>query len=165
MEAGALLMMDDATAKAKVEMSDRLKKSADEQAALQQKIATCEKALKEGRRVMTPDERTEAVKSAQADQQSANDDAKGHADAAKDAADACSKSEAAAKQATVLAAWPPADVSADDLDSYIAGKKQEATDALASAKESRDKEAEEKQARWPRPGRNPPLPPPRWAPP
>jgi F0F1-type ATP synthase membrane subunit b/b' len=113
---------------------------------LKQKIATCEKALKEGRKVMTPDQRADAVKSAQSDQQSAEEEAKSHADAARDAAAAAAKSEADAKAASALAAKPPGDVAADDRNDYITGKKKEAEDALAAAKDSRDKEAEEKKA-------------------
>jgi membrane protein involved in colicin uptake len=145
-EAKGFLMVDDITAKSGAEITERLKKSADEQAALKQKMATCEKALKEGRRVMTPDERSDGVKAAQADQQSADEEAKGHADAAKEAADAAAKSEADAKAASALAARPPADVSADDRNDYIAGKKKEAEDALAAAKDSRGKQAEETKA-------------------
>ena len=145
-EAKGFLLFDATLGKAVGDADEKLKMNAEDQSALKQKIATYEKALKDGRRVMAADERAEAVKAAEADRQSAEEEAKGHADTAKEAAAAAAKAEAEAKSALALAAKPPADVSADDRENYAVGKKKDAEDSAAEAKEQREKEAEEKKS-------------------
>lgn len=113
---------------------------------LKQKLATYEKAQKDGRRVMTKDERESAVKNAKDEQQAALDEAKQHADEAKQAHDEASKADADAKAADAAAKSPPKDVSDDDKPGFIEQKKNDAQSARDAAKEARDKEAEAKKA-------------------
>jgi hypothetical protein len=113
---------------------------------LKQKLATYEKAQKEGRRVMTKEERESAVKSAKDEQQAALDEAKQHADEARQAHDEAAKADADAKAADAAAKNPPKDVSDDDKPGFIEQKKNDAQSARDAAKEARDKEAEAKKA-------------------
>ncbi|HEX4796919.1 MAG TPA: hypothetical protein VH370_24220 [Humisphaera sp.] len=135
----------------RAQLDANFKKNQDELKAKQQSLAQYEKAAKDGRRVMSKDEREAAIKSAKDDQQSALDEAKQHADEAKAAKEEADKADAEAKQNDTLAKNPPSDVSADDRPGYIEEKKTAAEAARTAAKEARDKQAEalkaEKEAR------------------
>ena len=115
--------------KADADVAERLKKSAAEQAAMKQKLATYETAAKAGRRVMTPEERADAAKNAKSDQQSAEEEAKGHQDAAKEAADAAAKAEAEAKAAEDAMKSPPKELTGDDRQAFVEEKKNAADGA------------------------------------
>ena len=115
-------------------------------AELKQKLTVYEKAQKDGRRVMTPDERQQAITSAKSDQQSTLDEAKQHADEAAQAHQEATKADDDAKTADNAAKNPPSDVSADDRPGFIEQKKNEAQQFRDAAKEAREKEAEAKKA-------------------
>jgi hypothetical protein len=115
-------------------------------ANLKQKLATYETAQKDGHRVMSKEEREQAVASAKSDQQSALDEAKQHADEATAAHREASKAEEDAKAAENAAKNPPSDVSADDRPGFIEQKKNEAQQFRDAAREAREKEAEAKKA-------------------
>src|SRR5205807_1816213 len=81
------------------QLAERSKQNAEELKQKREKLAAYEKAQKEGRRVMTAEERDAAVKSAKDDQQAAEDEAKTHAEEAKAAAADAAKAAAAAARA------------------------------------------------------------------
>ncbi|MGD0461097.1 MAG: hypothetical protein ABSB74_01285 [Tepidisphaeraceae bacterium] len=112
----------------------------------QNRLAACQKAQKEGVRVMTAGDRDEAVKSAKADQQSALDEAKQRGDDAAAAEAEAKQHDADAKAADELASHPPSDVSADDRPAYIDNKKTEAQTAREAAKDARSREEDAKKA-------------------
>lgn len=141
-QAWGALFLQDMIDKSKADLAASLKKNQDEMKEKQAKLAEYEKADKEGRRVMTKEDRESAIKSAKDDQQAALDEAKTHADEAKSAREEAEKADADAKQNDNLARNPPADVSADDRAGYIEEKKNAAQSARDAAKEARDKQAE-----------------------
>lgn len=99
------------------------------------KLDQYQKAQANGRRVLSKDERQQAIDSAKADQQAALDEAKQHAEEAKAAQADLDKADADAKTADGLAQNPPSDVTADDRPGYIEQKKQEAQTARDAAKD------------------------------
>jgi len=141
-ESYGALILQDTIDKSKADMAASMKKNQDELKEKQTKLAEYEKASKDGKRVMTKDDRDSAIKSAKEDQQSALDEAKQHADEAKAAKEEADKADADAKQNDALAKNPPSDVSADDRPGYIEDKKNAAQSARDTAKEARDKQAE-----------------------
>jgi hypothetical protein len=141
-EAYGGLTIQDMVDKSKADMAASMKKNQDELKEKQTKLADYEKAAKDGKRVMTRDDREAAMKSAKDDQQSALDEAKQHADEAKAAKEDAEKADAEAKQNDTLAKNPPSDVSADDRPGYIEDKKNAAQSARDAAKEAREKQAE-----------------------
>lgn len=145
-EARGSLYMTEIQTKAEKEIADRTKKSAEEIATLKQKVATYEQAAKSGRRVMTAEERNDAIKSAKEDQKAADEEAKSQADAVKEATEAATKSDAEAKAADDAAKNPPKDLAGDDRQAFIEEKKQAAESARTAAKEAREKLAEENKA-------------------
>jgi len=142
---GSLYLME-IQAKAEVEIAERTKKSAEEIAMLQKKVAAYEQAQKSGRKVMTADERNDVIKSAKEDQKAADEETKSHADAAKEATDAATKADAEAKAADTAAKNPPKELTGDDRQSFIDEKKQAAESARTTAKEAREKLVEENKA-------------------
>jgi hypothetical protein len=115
-------------------------------ADLKQKLAAYEAAQKNGRRVMSKDDRDQAIASAKSDQQSALDEAKQRADEAAQAHQEAGKADDDAKAADNAAKNPPSDVSADDRPGFIEQKKTEAQQFRDAAREARDKETEAKKA-------------------
>ena len=113
-------------------------KDLDQKAAeARKKLAAYQEAQKTGNRVLSGDDRAALIKQAQDDQKSAEDEAKA-------AGEEAAQHEKDAKAADDLAKTPPADVSADDKQSYIDGKKKEASDARDAAKEAHDREKQAK---------------------
>jgi hypothetical protein len=108
------------------------------------KLTTYQKAQAAGRKVMSKEEREQAIADAKTEQQSALDEAKQHGDEVKQAQDDATKADAEAKAADALAKNPPADVSADDRPGYIDQQKTAAQQARDAAKDARDKEIEAK---------------------
>jgi hypothetical protein len=152
-EAWGGVFIQNAMEEADKQMATQTKTTADKIAASKQKLAAYEKALKDGRRVLTPEERESIIKSAKDDQQSAldearqhADEAKQHADEAKTAGDEAAKSDAEAKAAEVAGKNPPKDLSDDDKAAFVDEKKNAAETAKNNAKEARDKQAEAKTA-------------------
>jgi hypothetical protein len=145
-EAWGGILMDNIVTKAQVDLDKQRQGKQKELADLRQKLATYEKARKDGRRVMTKEERESAVNSATEEQKSALEEARQHAEEAKQARDDATKADNDAKSADAAAKNPPADVSADDRPGFIEQKKSDAQTARDAAKEARDKEAEAKKA-------------------
>jgi hypothetical protein len=145
-EAWGALLMDKIVENAQAELDKQRQAKQKELAELRQKLATYQKAQKDGRRVMTKEQRDSAIGSATEEQKPAIDEAKQHADEAKQAHDDATKAENDAKAADAAAKNPPADVSADDRPGFIEQKKTDAQAARDAAKEARDKEAEAKKA-------------------
>ena len=120
--------------------SDQLESQTKENAAkladAQSRLAKYQQALKDGVRVMSADDRDEAIKSAREDEQSALDEAKQHADDAAAAATEVKRQTIDAATAQGLANDPPADISADDRPAYIENKKNEAQTARDAAKDA-----------------------------
>ena len=145
-EAWSGLIMDRLAEKAQAELDKQRQGKQKELADLRQKLASYEKAQKDGRRVMTREQRDSAISSATDDQKAALEEAKQHADEAKQAHDDATKADNDAKAADAAAKNPPADVSADDRPGFIEQKKNDAQAARDAAREARDKEAEAKKA-------------------
>jgi len=131
---------------AEKQLADQTRQKQQAVAEMKQKLAAYEKAQKDGRRVMSKEDREAAIKGAKDDQQSALDEAKQHADEAKQAHDEAAKADADAKAADEAAKNPPKDISEDDKPGFIEQKKNDAQAARDAAKEARDKEAEAKKA-------------------
>jgi hypothetical protein len=113
------------------------KENAAKLADAQARLATYQKAQNEGIRVMSPEDRAEAIKSAKDEQQSALDEAKQRGDDAAAAKAESKQHDTDAKTAQDLMANPPADISSDDRPAYIDNKKSEAQAALDAAKDAR----------------------------
>jgi hypothetical protein len=145
-QAYGALKVQEIVAKAQKGLDEQKQANQQKLSELKQKLGGYEKAQKDGRRVMSKEDRDQAVASAKSDQQSALDEAKQHADEAAQAHQEATKAEESAKSADNLAKNPPSDVSADDRAGFIEQKKSEAQQFRDSAKEARDKEAEAKKA-------------------
>jgi hypothetical protein len=145
-ECMGLAMIDEQFDKGKDDLAEQRKKNVADQEAMKKRIADYEKASKEGKRVLTKEQREELVKGSKEAQDSANEEARQHAQEAKEAADEAAKIEGEAKAADALAKNPPPDVDKDSRDDYVKGKKEEAESLRANAKESRDREKEAKKA-------------------
>lgn len=143
-EAWGALTMEKLLADTQKGLAEQRKTNEQKLADLKQRLSAYEKAQAEGRRVMSKDEREQAIQSAKAEQQSALDESRQHTDDLKQAGEEASKAEADAKAADALAKNPPSDVSADDRPGYIDQKKTEAQQARDAAKDAREKEAEAK---------------------
>lgn len=128
-------------------MVEQRKKSQQAIDDLKAKLTEYQKAQAAGRRVMSKDERQSAIDSAKGDQQSALDEVKQHDDEIKQYTTDAAKGDADAKAADELAKNPPPDVSADDRQGYIDGKKADAQTARDTAKEAREKSQESQKAR------------------
>ena len=140
------LMMEDMRQKTQADIEQQKKATQQKLADMKASLANYQKAQKEGRRVMTKEEREQAVASAKEDQKSALDEAKQHGDEAAAARKDAEKADADARAADAAAKNPPADVSADDRPGFVEQKKNEAQQFRDAAKEARDKEAEAKKA-------------------
>lgn len=136
-------VVSDATANV-VEQRKKSQQAIDD---LKANLAAYQKAQAAGRRVMSKDERQSAIDSAKSDQQSALDEARQHEDEIKQYSADAAKGDSDAKAADALAQNPPPDVSADDRQSYVDGKKTEAQSARDAAKEAREKLQEAQKAR------------------
>jgi hypothetical protein len=113
-------------------------RQADEDAA-KAKLATYQKAQKDGQRVMTKEQRDAAIASATSDRNAASDDLKSATDALKPINDEIAQHDKDAADAEALAKNPPADVSADDRNNYIDARKNDAQTAKDAAKDARDR--------------------------
>ncbi len=133
---------EDVYTKAESDIQMRLKENDAKLADAKRRLADYQAAQKDGKRILTPEDRNAAIKSAASDQQSAADEARQHADEARTALEEAKQQEASAAAADALVASPPADVSGDDRPSYIEGKKGEAQSARDAAREARDRAAE-----------------------
>jgi hypothetical protein len=135
-------MMDTMSEQSKTDLAGQKKKNADDVAAAKAKIAAYEKAQKDGTRVLTKEQRDEAIKSATEAKTAAADEVKQYAGEAKSAAEEATKADAEAKAADALAKKPPADVTADAREDYVAARKEEAESSRSTAKSAREREAE-----------------------
>ncbi|MDB5289453.1 MAG: hypothetical protein JWL69_694 [Phycisphaerales bacterium] len=152
-EAWGGVIMQNVSEEADKQMTAQTKLTQDKIAVGKQKLAAYEKALKDGRRVLTPEERESIIKSAKDDQQSALDEAKQHADEAKQhaneakaAGDEAAKADAEAKAAEAAGKNPPKDLSDDDKAAFIDEKKNAVETAKSATKDARDKQTEAKTA-------------------
>jgi hypothetical protein len=112
--------------------------------AAQKQLAEYQQAQSNGWRILTPDDRAAAIKTAQDDQASALNEVKRYGDAAIAAEADAAQHDADAKAAEDQSANPPPDVSADDRAEYIQNKKNEAQAARSSATDARNDEADDK---------------------
>lgn len=140
------LMLEDMRQKTQADIDQQKKNAQQKLADMKATLANHQKAQKEGRRVITKEEREQIVSSAREEQKSALDEAKQHADEAVAAHKEAEKADADAKAADAAAKNPPSDVSADDRPGFIEQKKNEAQQFRDAAKEARDKEAEARKA-------------------
>ncbi len=124
------------------QMDGQTKENATKLADAQARLATYQKAQRDGVRVMSPEDRAEAIKSGKDEQQSALDEAKQRGDDATAAKAEAKQQDADAKTAEDLAANPPADISSDDRPAYIDNKKSEAKAARAAAIDAFTRESE-----------------------
>lgn len=137
---------DAAMQAADADMAAESKKKADQLAADQTKLAVYQKALAEGRRVLTPEERDAAVKQSRSDRESAAEEANQHAEEARSAAAEAAKLDAEAATDEALANSPPPNVSDDDRPAFVEGAKAAAQAARDGAQEDRMKVSDAKQA-------------------
>lgn len=112
------------------ELTDRI-------AAEQKQLDIYRESQKNGWRLLAPDERDAAVKTATQEQQAALQEVKSRADDAAAAEADAAQHDADAKSADELAANPPADISPEGRSEYIQNKKNEAEAARVSAREAR----------------------------
>lgn len=106
------------------------------------RIAEYEKALKEGIRVLNPEEAAAIVEQAKEQEKEIGETIKEMTAQIARMKDDITKKEAEAKAADALAAKPPADVPADERADYIESKKAEATAARQEAKDLQDQLAD-----------------------
>jgi hypothetical protein len=144
---GLAVYVYDVQNKAREEINNHVKENDQKLAQAKQRLADYQAAQKDGRRVMSREDRDAAIKSARNDQQAALDDAREHVDEAKTAAGEATQHDNEATAADALAAKPPANVSADERQGYIDGKKAEAQTDRDAARESRDRLAEANKAK------------------
>jgi len=123
----------------KPDIEKQIKSKETERDAAKAKLASYEQAQKDGKRVLTKDQRDSAVQSATSDRDSIASEVKDRENDLKSAKDEVTQHEKEATDADNLAKNPPADVSADDRQGYIDGKKTEAQTARDAAKESQTK--------------------------
>jgi hypothetical protein len=144
---GAVVFIDDSYVKTQADLDARSKDNDDRLADAQKRLADYQSAQKNGCRVMSSQDRDEAIKAALTEHQEALDEAKQHDDDAKADEAEAKQHDDDAKAASDLADDPPADVSADDRADYVQNKKSEAQAAEDAAKEARDREADAEKAR------------------
>jgi hypothetical protein len=125
----------------KPDIEKQIKTKEAERDAAKAKLATYEQAQKDGKRVLTKEQRDSSVQSATSDRDSIASEVKDRENDLKAAKDEVATHEKEAKDADNLAKNPPADVSADDRQGYIDGKKGEAQTARDAAKDSQTKVA------------------------
>jgi hypothetical protein len=118
------------------ELDSQTRENAIKLADAQSRLAKYQQAQKDGVRVMSADDRDEAIKSAKEDQQSALDEAKQHGDDAVSAEAEAKQQTKDAGTAQYLAGNPPADISADDRPAYMDNKTNEAQTARDAAKDA-----------------------------
>jgi hypothetical protein len=123
----------------KPDIEKQIKDKETERDAAKAKLADYEKANKDGKRILTKEQRDAAVQSATSDRDSATSDVKDKQDAVKQVQDEIKQHEKEAADADALAKNPPAEVSADDRPGYVEGKKNEAQTARDAAKEAGDR--------------------------
>ncbi len=145
-EAWSAIDADQMAAQADADMASESRKNVDHLADDQARLAAYQKALAEGRKVMSADERDAAIKQAQNEQQSSTEEAAQHAEEARSAAADAAKSDAESKADDALATAPPSSISDDEKGAFIDGKKNDAQAARDSAQEDRMKAADAKQA-------------------
>jgi len=129
---GAAIMVGNTLAAQQKALADEIKSNDTRLTAARQRLAAYQSAAKDGRRVMSTEDRAAAVKSAKDDQQSALDEQKQREGEAKAATDEAIQHDAEAKVADAAAANPPAEMSADDRPAYIDAK----TTAAQSARDA-----------------------------
>ncbi len=145
-EAWGGVMRQDMLDKMKDELGKQVKTNQDKILETKQKVALHQKAQKEGRRVMTPDERKSAVDSATEEQKSALDEAKQHADEVKAAEAEVAKTDTEQKAAEAALKNPPKFDDADARTAFIEEKKNAIQAAKDARKEAQDKIAEARKA-------------------
>ena len=135
----AAMMVQQWEENAKPDMEKQIKEKETERDAAKLKIATYEKAQKDGKRIQTKEQRDGAVQSATTDRDSIAQEVKDRQTDLKAANDEVAQHEKEAADAEALVKNPPAEVSADDRPGYIDGKKGEAQTARDASKESKNK--------------------------
>ncbi len=143
-EARGHLLIQDVAAKVEKEMNDRLKKSDEDQAALKQRLAAAETAAKAGRKILTPEQRTEIVAAAKAEQQSILDEVKQHVETWKQAAEEAAKAESDVKTEAAALKRMPKKMNDEERQAYLDEHTRARDEALAAAKDGRTREAEAK---------------------
>jgi hypothetical protein len=123
----------------KPDIEKQIKAKQDDQDAAKAKLATYEQAQKDGKRVLTKDQKDSAIQSATSDKDSIAQDVKDKENDLKGAKEEVAQHQKDAADADALAKNPPADVSPDDRQGYIDGKKNDAQSARDAAKESQSK--------------------------
>jgi hypothetical protein len=135
----------DGSYKSARDQSDAEIKSVDASiAADKQQLAAYQEALKNGWRVLSPDDRDSVVKQAETEEQTARDEAKRRDDDVQNVEAEAKQHDADAEHAEQAASNPPSDLSSDERADYIQNKKDEAAAAKASAKEARTQETDSK---------------------
>jgi hypothetical protein len=102
-------------------------------------LAQYEQAQKDGKRILTKDQRDAAVQSATTDRDAAADDVKTHEGEVKQIKEEIAQHDKDAADADALAKTPPADIGADDRQSYIDQKKADAQTARDASKDAGDR--------------------------
>jgi hypothetical protein len=139
---GAVVFIDDTYGQTLTDLQSKSKENDDRLADAQNRLAEYQSAEKDGRRVMSSQDRDDAIKAALAERQEAMGEIQQHTDDAK-AADADAKQhDDDARAANELADNPPADVSEDDRADYVTNKRAEAQAAEDAAADARSREAD-----------------------
>jgi hypothetical protein len=128
------------------ELKQQSQDNAAKLADARKRLAIYQAALKAGTQVLSPEDREAAIKAARDDEQTAQDEVKQHVDDAAAAEAEAKQHDAEAKAADDLANNPPSDVTADDRQSFIDGKKAEAASDRDAAKDARSREADANKA-------------------
>jgi hypothetical protein len=123
----------------KPDIEKQIKTKETDRDAAKAKVTTYEQAQKDGKRVLTKEQRDSAVQSATSDRDSITQEVKDRDNDLKSAKDEVAQHQKEADDADKLAKNPPGDVSADDRQGYIDGKKGEAQQARDAAKDSQSK--------------------------
>jgi hypothetical protein len=102
-------------------------------------LAQYEQAQKDGKRVMTKDQRDTELQSATADRDTAAEEVKSHEGEVKQIKEEIAGHDKDAADADALAKTPPADIAADDRQTYIDQKKTDSQTARDASKEATDR--------------------------
>jgi hypothetical protein len=121
----------------KPDLEKQIKVKEDDLQAANEKLATYQKAEKEGTRVLTKEQRDAATQSAGGDVDSAKQTVADAAANVKQIGDEVSGHDKDVADDEALAKNPPGDVSADDRSAYIDGKKNDAQTARDAASDAR----------------------------
>ena len=98
-----------------------------------------QQAQKDGQRVLTKEQRDSAIRSATNDRDAAIEEVKNHEADVKQIKDEIAQHDKDACDADALAKTPPADISADDRQSYVDQKKTDAQTARDASKDAGDR--------------------------